>query len=636
MNQTWRGQRLVAGPDRIGAGGVIVLITLLAYLPALHGGFIWDDDSHVTDSAALRTLHGLVTIWAKPGAVMQYYPLVHTGFWIQYHLWHLNAFGYHFVSILLQACNAILLWMVLRQLKVGGAWLAAALFAIHPVQVESVAWISEQKNLLSGAFYLGAMLAYLRFCPLDAEQPQAKRRWWYYGLAFVFFVAAMLSKTVACTWPLTILLLMWWKRGEIRRGDVWLLAPFVVVGALLGFVTTWVEIYCTGARGIEWSLTIFDRALIAGRAVWFYAAKKVWPENLTFIYPRWNINAGQWWQWSFLLALAVVMAGLWGGRRRIGRGPVVAMLFFVLTLGPALGFVNVYPMRYSFVADHFQYMASIGLIVGMVSAGMMVVRDRVLRTVLGAGVVVSLAVLTWQQSHAYESAETLWRDTLAKNPGCWMAHNNLGIVLAHRGDVAGARSEYQEALQTNPESYEACNNLGNLLMQESQPAMSVSKYREALRIEPGYVAARCNLAKALGQLARTEAAIQQYRIVLEMKPDDVDVHYNLGITLGKQGRIREACEQFAEVLKYQPDSANGEYNWGFALATAADFPHAIPHFRAAVRLNPGYAAAHYGLGMALLRNGQRAEAISELRRTLELEPGSAEAQRALDAASKRA
>jgi tetratricopeptide (TPR) repeat protein len=629
MNQTWRERRLVAG-------GVIVLITLLAYLPALHGGFIWDDDLHVTDSPALRSLHGLVMIWTKPGAVMQYYPLVHTGFWVQYHLWQLNPFGYHLVNVLLQAATAILLWLVLERLEIVGAWLAAAVFAIHPVQVESVAWISEQKNLLSGAFYLAAVLAYLRFCPLDAEQSAEKGRWGFYGLALALFVGAMLSKTVACTWPLTILLLTWWKRGGIGRRDLWLMAPFVTMGAALGLTTVWVETYRAGARGAGWSFTIFDRALIAGRAVWFYAAKLMWPTNLAFVYPRWNIDAGRWWQWVFPLAMAVVVAVLWAEQRKIGRGPIVAVAFFIVTLGPSLGFVNVYPMRYSFVADHFQYMASIGLIVAAVAAGATVIRERVLRTTVGAAVLVTLAALTWQQGHAYESAETLWRDTLAKNPGCWMAHNNLGILLAHRSDLAGARAEYREALRLSPDSYESHNNLGNLLMQESQTAKAVGEYCEALRIEPGYVHARANLAKALARLGRVDEAINQYQIVVEMKPDEVDAHYNLGITLAKQGRIDEACQQFAEVLRYQPESPNAEYNWGFALAKQADFAHAIPHYRAAARLNPDYAAAHYGLGMALLRNGQRAEAIQELRRTLELEPGSTEARHALDAASTHA
>jgi len=618
------------------AGGVIVLITLLAYLPALHGGFIWDDDQHITGSEALRTLHGLATIWAKPGAVMQYYPLVHTSFWLEYHLWQLNPFGYHLVNVLLQAFNAILLWLVLERLEIGGAWLAAAVFAIHPVHVESVAWISERKNVLCGAFYLSSLLAYLRFHPLDAGQLVENRLGRWYWLALALFVGAMLSKTVACTLPVTILLVTWWKRGSVGRRDLGPLAPFVAIGVALGSMTVCVETYRTGARGAGWSFTLFDRVLIAGRALWFYATKLVWPVNLTFVYSRWAIAAGDWWQWTFPLGAALVVLTLWTMRARIGRGPIVAVAFFIVTLGPALGFFNVYPMRYSFVADHFQYLASIGLIVAVVAAGARLIQGRAWRTTASIALLASLSALTWQQGHAYQSPETLWRDTLAKNPGCWMAHNNLGILLAHREDLAGARAEYQEALRINPASYESYTNLGNLLMRESQTDRALAEYWNALRIEPGYIQGRYDLAVALGRLGRTDEAIAQYRIVLEMAPDEVDAHYNLGVALARQGRLDEACRRFAEVVRYRPESVNAEYNWGFALAKRGDVAGAIRHYQAALRIDPEYAAAHYGLGMALLRNGQRAAGIRELQRTLQLEPGSSEAQHALDAAYKPA
>jgi len=629
MKQTWRERRLVAG-------GVIVLITLLAYLPALHGGFVWDDDAHITGSQALRTVHGLAAIWGKPGAVMQYYPLVHTSFWLEYHLWQSNPFGYHLVNVLLQAVNAVLLWLVLERLEIGGAWLAAAVFAIHPVHVESVAWISERKNVLCGAFYLSSLLAYLRFRPPQVVQPVENRLGRWYWLALALFVGAMLSKTVACTLPVTILLVTWWKRGSIGRRDIGFLAPFVGVGAALGLITVWVETYHTGARGAGWSFTLLDRVLIAGRALWFYATKLVWPENLTFVYPRWTIAAGDWWEWLFPVGAALVVLALWTMQTRIGRGPIVAVAFFIITLGPALGFFNVYPMRYTFVADHFQYLASIGLIVAVVATGASVIRERALRMIVSIAVLVSLSALTWRQGHVYQSAETLWRDTLAKNPDCWMAHNNLGILLAHRDDLAGARAEYREALRINPGSYESYANLGNLLMQESQAANAVAEYWKALRIEPGYVRGRYDLAVALGRLGRADEAVAQYRIVVEMKPDEVDAHYNLGVALAKQGRLDEACRQFAEVVRYQPESVNAEYNWGFALAKQGDFAGAIPHYQAALQMDPEYAAAHYGLGMALLGNGQRAAGVRELQRTLQLEPGSSEAQHALDAANRRA
>ncbi len=629
MTKTWKEQRLAAA-------GVIVLITLLAYLPALRGGFIWDDDSHITGSQALRTWHGLVRIWTEPAAVPQYYPLVHTTFWAEYHLWGLNPFGYHLVNVLLQALNAILLWLVLERLRVRGAWLAAVIFAIHPVEVESVAWITELKNVLSATFYLSALLAYGQFSPWDAEETERPRRWGMYGLALGLFVCALLSKTVTCTLPAAILLLIWWKRGRVGGRDVRPLAPFFAVGAGFGLITAWTEKRFVGAQGTEWAYTFADRVLIAGRALWFYAAKLVWPENLTFIYPHWKIDTGQWWQWVFPLGAVVVAAALWAGRARIGRGPLVAMLFFAGTLGPALGFVDVFPMRYSFVADHFQYLASIGVIVAVSAGVMTVARDRRMRILAGAVIVVSLSALTWERGLVYRDVETLWRDTLAKNPDCWMAHNNLGILLAARGELQAARGEYREALRLKPDFYDPHNNLGNLLRKEGEAEKALAEYRQALRIEPRYVLARYNMAVALGDLGRIEEAMAQYRLAVEMKPDYADAHYNLGIALGKQGRLAEACEEFAQAVRYEPDSANAEYNWGFALAKEGDCDGAIPHFRATLRLNPEFAAAHYSLGIALLQRGSRADAIRELQRAVELEPTSERARGALDGARKGA
>ncbi len=645
MNITSRERRLLAA-------GVIGLITLVSYLPALRAGFIWDDDYHVAENQTLRTVHGLVRIWTEPGAVPQYYPLVHTAFWVEYHLWGVNPFGYHLVNVLLQALNGILLWLVLDRLRVRGAWLAAAVFAVHPIQVESVAWITERKNVLSCAFYLAALMAYGRFSALwEGEAPaepvpgrgsagaspslndqtalQQQRDWRYYFLAFGLFVCALLSKTVTCSLPVAILLLIWWKRGRIGWRDVWPLAPFFAVGAGLGLTTAWIEKHRVGALGTEWSYTVVERVLIAGRALWFYASKLVWPRDLTFMYPRWQILTGQWWQWLFPLGFAGVVIALWKGRERWGRGPLAAVLFFAATLGPALGFVDVFPMRYSFVADHFQYLASMGLIAALVAALASVVRGRSLRIAASVAVLACLCVLTWRQSEVYRDPETLWRDTLAKNPDCWMAHNNLGVLLAARGEETAARAEYQQALRIKPDFYEPYNNLGNLLRKQGRTEDSLAEYRHALRLEPRYVLARYNLAVALGQLGEVDEAIAEYHLALLMKPDYGDAHYNLGIALGRQGRFAEACEEFSQAAQDQPDPAKAQYNWGFALAKQADFAQAVVHYRAALRLSPDFAAAHYGLGVALLQQGQRAGAIRELQVAVRLEPDSREARSAL-------
>src|SRR5688572_14862801 len=362
--------------------GVLLAMTLIAYLPAFRAGFIWDDPDYVVNNATLRSLDGLRQIWFVPRATPQYYPLVHTSFWIEYQLWRLNPAGYHAVNVLLHALAAVLLWRVLKLLDVPGAWLAAAIFAVHPMHVESVAWVTERKNVLSGVFYLAAALAYFRSSfglwgsgigedkdtAVDSSNTRHPKPDTRYSLSLGLFVCALLSKTVTASLPATILLVIWWKRGRITRRDVVPLIPFFVIGVALALNTARLEREHVGASGAEFDFSALDRILIAGRAAWFYAWKLIAPVNLSFIYPRWTIDDRAAWQYAFPLAAVALVAALFVLRHRIGRGPLVAILFFGGTLVPALGFFNVYPMRYTFVADHFAYHASIGIIVLIAAA----------------------------------------------------------------------------------------------------------------------------------------------------------------------------------------------------------------------------------------------------------------------------
>ena len=344
----------------------LVLAVLFVYQPAWHGGFIWDDDAHVT-RPELRSWHGLYRIWFDLGATQQYYPLLHSAFWLEHKLWGDATLGYHLVNILLHATAAVLVALILRRLAIPGAYLAAAIFALHPVQVESVAWITELKNTLSAVFYLGAMLVYLRF----DQTRKTPLYWWALGL----FVLGLLSKTVTATLPAALLVIFWWRQGRLSwRRDVVPLLPFFGLGAAAGVLTAWVERKLIGAEGAAFELTIIERCLIAGRAIWFYLGKLVWPAELIFIYPRWHVSQAIWWQYLFPAAALLLLAVLWGLRRR-WRGPLAGLLFFVGTLLPVLGFCNVYPFIYSFVADHFQYLASLGMIT-LASAGVALLLER--------------------------------------------------------------------------------------------------------------------------------------------------------------------------------------------------------------------------------------------------------------------
>ncbi|HVP13399.1 MAG TPA: tetratricopeptide repeat protein [Phycisphaerae bacterium] len=535
-------------PNRAIAGAVLLAaLTVLVYVPAMRAQFIWDDDDYVQNNQTLRSVVGLSRIWFQIGATPQYYPLVHTSYWIEYHLWGLNPTGYHLVNILLHALGAILLWRVLTLLGLPGAWVAAAIFALHPVQVESVAWITERKNVLAGVCYFGSALAYFRFALPQAgnDRPGHQRAW--YCLALALYVCALFSKTVTCSLPAAVLLVLWWKRGRLRWRDAALLIPFVVLGLGFGILTAVMEKYRVGAFGEEWDLSFVQRVLIAGRVLWFYAGKLVFPAQLVFIYPRWHVDPASWPQYLFPLTAVAVLVLMWLGRRRFGRGPLAAILLFVGTLFPALGFFNVYPMRYSFVADHFQYLAAVGLIV-LAVAGACRCADR-----LGAGrgtvtaaaavILAILGTLTVRQARIYSDLETLWTDTLRKNPGAWMAHNNLANLLREKGNASGAMEHLRAAME---------------------------HFQEAVRINPRDPSVHNNLAGLLIGMGRINEAIEQCHQALRLQPDYPDAHRNLALALSASGRTREAIEQCRELLRLRPNNTDGLNNLAWLLATSSE------------------------------------------------------------------
>jgi tetratricopeptide (TPR) repeat protein len=600
-------------------GLLLIAATVFAYQPVWHAGFIWDDDFYVTNNPTLRDLGGLQRIWFEVGAVPQYYPMVHTTFWLEYHLWGLNPVGYHLINVLLHAITAILLWQVLLRLQIRGAWLAVIIFALHPVEVESVAWITERKNVLSAVFYFAAALAYLRFVALEEPSGPNRLRWYWYLGALVLFMAALLSKTMTCSLPAALLLVCWWKKGRVQRDEILPLLPFFVVGVGLGLMTAWIEKYHVGAQGAAWSLTFADRCLIAGRALWFYAGKLVWPAHLTFIYPHWKIEPEMWWQWLFPVAAVGVVAGLWLARRRIGKGPLVAVLFFAGTLGPALGFVNVYPMRYTFVADHYQYVASIGLI-ALAAAGITLAfkTKPFLKLAYCGALLLTLGILTWRQAGIYRNPETLWRDTLAKNQDCWMAHNNLGLLLGNQGHMEEAMEQYHKAIQINLNCFEAINNLGNALFQKGNVDEAIAHFQRALQINPDYVEAQNNLGNALLQKGSVDEAIAHYQKALQIKPDSMESHNNLGNALRKKGRVDEAIVHYQKALQINPDYAEAHNNLGNAFRQMGRMDEAIVHYQKALQIKPDNAEVQNNLARVLatcpqasLRNGNKAVELAQ-------------------------
>ncbi len=603
---------------------VLAVLTFVAYQPVWHAGFIWDDDHYVTENRALRSLDGLQGIWSKPGTTVQYYPLVFTSFWVEHQFWRLQPLGYHLVNVLLHALNAILLWRVLRRLQIPGAWWAAAIFALHPVTVESVAWITERKNVLSCLFYLLAVLAYLRFRPLTGTRATGAMDWRFYPLVVGFSLCALLSKTVTCSLPAVLLLVVWWKTGRVGKRDALALAPLFILGAALAWMTMGME-KRAGAVGEEWALSSVQRCLVAGRALWFYAGKLVWPRQLTFIYPHWDIDAGVWWQYAFPVAAVAVLVALWRLRSRVGRGPLVAVLCFGGTLVPALGFFDVYPFRYSYVADHFQYMACIGLIALAVGAGATISqrggpRGRAVGSLVGAVVLLALGVGTWQQAHVYQNLETLWGDTLAKNPGSWMAHTNLSILLCQEGRTEEAIWHCEQALRIRPNYANGHNNLGMALVQAGRPEEAIRQYEQALKINPEFAMAENNLGACLIRLGRVQEAIRQFEQALRITPDDAEAQNNLGNALLQDGKLQDAIWHYEQALRLKPDFTVAQNNLGMAFAREGRMQEAMEHWEQALRIKPNFAEAHFNLGAALGQAGRFKDAIGHYEQALRSKP----------------
>ncbi len=611
-----------------GTWALILCATVAAYLPALRGGLLWDDNMHVT-RADLTSLHGLWRIWFDLGATQQYYPLLHSAFWLEHRLWGDAVLGYHLTNVALHAAAACLVVMIVRRLSLPGAWLAGFIFALHPVCVEAVAWISEQKSTLSGFLYLSAALTYLHF-------DRARRRSQYF-LALGLFALALMSKTVTATLPAALLVVFWWQRGRLSwRRDVLPLVPWFAMGVSAGLFTAWIESAprFIGAQGPLYALTLPQRLLLAGRVPWFYARKALWPANLMFTYPHWKLDPGEWRQYLFPLAFVVLAAALVLLARK-NRGPLAGFLFFTGTLVPVLGFLNVYPFRYSYVADHFQYLAILGIIVPAASMLTVLARRTLPRKIavigLPAVLVVTLGAATRQQSGMYRDYETLFRETLARNPASDFLHNNLGVILMSTGRESEAAAEFAAAVRLTPGSPDHHVNLGLALAQmPGRLADAIAEYQTALRIDPDFYAAHLNLGLALMSMpGRTQDAIAEYQkaiavseVTVRSDPNFWQAHLNLGIAYGQvPGREADAIAEYRTALRMKPDSALAHFHLGNTYHKMGRLADAIAEYQASVTIDPGVPEVHYELAYALAQiPGRVPEAIVECRKMLLLKP----------------
>jgi tetratricopeptide (TPR) repeat protein len=615
----------------------LLAIIGVCYLPSVRGGWILDDDVYVTANPHLRSVPGLKHIWLEPGALPDCYALVYSLFWTEFHIWGLAPLGFHVVNVALHAGCVYLLWRLLRLLEVPGAWLASAIFAVHPVCVGSVAWVSEGKNTLSLLLALGSTLAYLRYERVEAANDSAVNLTRCHALSFGLFAAALLAKTQVAVLPVVFLVIFWWKRGSVQWKTARPLTPFFILAGVMAGLTIWIETHFNGASGEAYAHTFGERILIAGRAFWFYLGKLVWPQPLVFIYPRWAIDSGQWWQVLFPVAAGGVFVALYLVRNRIGRGALAGALIFSALLFPVAGFFNVCYQRFSYVADHFQYHAACAMIALAVAStwrlmpwlAARISNRNQIRYAAGALAAATLAVCTLeslQRCRVFADAQALYRDTLAKNPECWLAENNLANVLLRSGQTDQAMEHFRRAIDVKPDYFEAHANLAAALVESGRCEEAIDHYEEAIRLKPDYSQAHNGLGLALARTNRVKDAIEQYEVAIQLTANFADAQINLGALLLARGDHEGAIEHLHRAVELAPDDATAHSNLGSALLQAGRLTAAIEQFEIALRMNPDFPEAHNLLGAALEGTNHPEQALEHYREAVQVKSDYVEAR----------
>ena len=606
---------------------ILILAVVLTYQPVWRAGFIWDDAEVVTGNPSVAGPLGLASIWTTSAADIC--PLTITTFWAEHALWGLTPLPYHLATVLMHALGAVVLWRVLRLLGMPGAWVGAALWALHPVQAESVAWITEMKNTQSGLFYLLSILFFLKGA--RANRPGPRGGWdWNYGLTLLCAALAMASKSSTVILPLVLCLCAWWMEGRWRWRNLIKIGPLFLMAfaaAALSIATQSRQLAMQGDP--EAIRTWPERLATAGDAVWFYLGKLFWPHPLSAVYPRWSIDVHSWSSYLPILAVFVVLFILWLRRGTWARAWFFVFAYFLVALLPVLGFVDQTFFSYSLVSDHFQYLASMGPLAfagaGIVRFAASVFPGRSWApSVLGAGVVALLGMLTWIRVPVYQDDEALWTDTLAKNPDCWGGHNNLGVVFNQSGRLKEAMAQFQEVIRLRPRFSDGYYNLGLALEKSGRTDQAIEQYREALRLNPASARAHLNYGEIMrreGKLAKAESLFRQG---LKSAPDDPPLCLNLAGLLLQTGRVTEGVALYEHAAELNPDLAQLQYDLGAALLQAGNIPEAAHHLAKALTLDPTMAPGHRDFGVALARLGHLPEAIEEFKAALQLDPNLAQ------------
>ena len=555
------------------------------YFPALSGEFLWDD-VNFSDERTIHNWSGLWDIWFAPSEVSKeghYWPATYTTFWLEHKLFGLNPLGYHIVNCILYFLNVVLIWRLLLKLEVPGAWAISMIFTVHPLHVESVAWLIERKSLLSALFYLGAVHVWLRF----RESPNSKT----YILALGLYALGMLSKSIVVTLPAALLVLLWWKQERVSVQDAMHLLPFFIVGFA---ITLGDYLFYVSREEIDLAYSFVERILIAAQVVWFYVGKLLWPTNLIVIYPHWDVSADNLIAWLFVAATAGVLILLWNCRHRIGKGPLAGIAFFVITLSPILGFVDYGYMQFSFVADRYQYLAGLGLMAVLVGGAVHAMQPHVTSfKPVGIGMfallVIGLGTLTWHQAAIYQARVAFFSHIVAHHPTARDAYHNLGNALLQAGRIE--------------EAYEAS--------------------LKAIELRPNNSMSHSNLARTLIRLERYDEAEESLKRALELKPKSSIAWQNFGILHFKQQRYEEAVAAYQKVLITNANSAKAYAGMGAALFELGRYEETVQSLARSIELHPAptsVIARLILLGQAASKLGRLEEATRSYETALSLNP----------------
>jgi tetratricopeptide (TPR) repeat protein len=563
----------------------LLALTFLVYLPSLGGEFIWGDDLYITGNPLVQSADGLARIWFSK-QLPQYYPLTFTTFWLEWRLWGPDPALYRVINILLQGAASVLMWRVLLRLGVPGAWVAAAIFAVHPIQVDSVVWVSERVNVLSGTFFLLAILAYLRF--------EKQRKEAFFASALGSFLLAVLSKTSVVVLPAVLVLIRVWQRRRWTAGDGLRLAPFFALSAVFAWITIHHEQTQAGAQGEAWEAGLLERVAIAGNIFWFYLLKSFIPWNLMWAYPRWSIDPSSVWACGPGVGAVILFIALVGLGRR-ARSLLAACVYYLIALFPVLGVFNIYYFRYSYVADHFCYLAVMGVFATVGAIGFWLVTNHVSWSAAGnvwpfriiSGIVVLLlAGLNIARQPTYRNSETLFQATLAQDPGDCFTGVNLGLLHFQRGDVEGAGRAYRTVIEHNPSCDRAYSNLGDVYLTQGRREEAIQVLQEAIRVNPRSTEALHNLGAGHHEAGRLAEAVGYYEQVLTINPYSRRSLKNLALAYASLGQAEKAMEYSERTLAISPGDTVVRRRLADWLERAGRLDEAGKHYREYLRFKP--------------------------------------------------